>query len=236
MFSFKQLLKYTFVIVLFHVNVYCNEKDRALKYLNSFEYTVLTVQIYNEAKINFENIDKKNRTLCMLEQQSDDDLPLAVVTDIDETILLNYKFEEMLYIKKKKFSYKLFNQYANQKTSIPIKGSIAYFKFLSQNGIKIIYISNREFSTENKTFEHLKELGFPIESKDDLLLLNEKKDWTKDKSIRRKYISNKYRVIQMFGDNLKDFANDEKLIKKYQNRFGKCWFLLPNPFYGHWLY
>ena len=230
--------KYLFnfiLLSLFSYNLFANEKDRALKYLDSFEYNILTSQVYNNAKINFRAINKRNITHCMLEQQSTDNLPLAVITDIDETILLNYKFEEMLYNKKQKFSYKFFNSYVNQKMSIPIPGSISYFNFLSKKGIKIIYISNREYITENKTFEHLKELGFPIESKDDLLLLNEQEDWTEDKSIRRKYISKQYKVIQIFGDNFKDFTNDKNLIIKHKNRFGKCWFLLPNPFYGSWL-
>jgi len=230
----QKLLFNIFIISLLFFNLIADEKDRALKYLASLEYNMLTSQIYSNAKINFKTIDIKNITHCMLEQQSSYNLPLAVITDIDETIFLNYKFEEMLYNTKQKFSYKLFNNYVNQKSSIPIQGSISYFNFLSERGIKIIYISNREYITENKTFEHLKELGFPIESKDDLLLLNERKNWTKDKSIRREYISKRYEVIQIFGDNFKDFANDKNLIIKHKNRFGKCWFLLPNPFYGSW--
>jgi len=227
---------FSFTILFYYHNLVANEKDRALKYLDSFEYRMLTIEIYKSAEVNFKNINLKNSNSCLIEQNSTNNLPLAVITDIDETILLNYEFEYMLHREKKKFSYKLFNKYVTNKSCTPIKGAISYFNFLYRHGVKIIYISNREYKTEDKTFEHLKELGFPIDTKDDLLLLHEKKDWVKDKSIRRKYIAKHYKVIQMFGDNLNDFANDKKLIKKYQDRFGKCWFLLPNPFYGTWLY
>lgn len=86
----------------------------------------------------------------------------------------------------------------------------------------------------------------------------EKSEWGSDKKGRRAIVEKKYTVLQYIGDDLGDMIDD---IKKYSkisphgryekgiedaqvkndkgavtdDRWGKEWFLLPNPTYGSWL-
>lgn len=209
--------------------------NRSNLWMESSEYNLLCQQVFSSARNNIERLDLNNSHSAILEKYSKQRLPLAIITDIDETILLNYKFQIETRKRGGAFSYKLFEEYVNKKTAIAINGSVDYYQYLATKGIKIIYISNRHISSKNKTFEHLRELGFPIESMNDLLLKNERKEWSSDKSSRREYIANKYTIIQLFGDSLKDFVSTEEQALQNKKMFGKRWFMLPNPVYGNWL-
>jgi acid phosphatase len=224
-----------YIFLLSTVNLNANDQKRSIKYIKSSEYNLLCEQIYASARNSFDKLSFKNIKSVLMEQQESEGLPLAVVTDIDETILLNYEFQKKLSETNQKFTYKLFENYINKKTAIAIHGSVEYFKYLSDKGVHIIYISNRKYSSEEKTYEHLRDLGYPLNSRTDLLLQNEKENWSYNKSTRRAYIAKKYKVIQVFGDSLLDFAKKEEIALANKDKFGHAWFLLPNPFYGNWL-
>lgn len=233
--SLSRVIALFFMVLSLAVYAETINENRASQWMKSLEYNLLCQQIFQNAKNNIERLDLNNTHSVVLESDTQLDLPLAVITDIDETILLNYEFQVETRKRGGKFSYELFETYVTNKTVIPVNGSIKYYQYLASKGIKIIYISNRDISSKEKTFEHLKELGYPIESKNDLLLKNEKAEWGSNKSSRRLYIGSKYKVIQMFGDSLKDFTETKEQVLKNQDKFGLFWFILPNPAYGTWL-
>jgi len=210
-------------------------ESRSIQWMTSLEYNLLCEQIFQNAKNRIEKLELDNNQSVLLETNATLNLPLAVITDIDETILLNYEFQKESRKRGGKFSYELFEKYVIKKTAIPISGSIKYYQYLASKGIKIIYISNRHISSKEKTFEHLKELGYPIESKNDLLFKKEKPEWGSSKSSRRSYVGERYRVIQMFGDHLKDFSEKEEDIIQNKSKFGMSWFIIPNSSYGTWV-
>ncbi len=203
----------------------------SIDWIQSEEYNLLCIQIYNTAKQNFLTLDLNHTTSVMLEQNQTKNFAPAVIVDIDETILLNLAFRKETMQQVGKYSYEIWEKHIHLKTAIPISGSLEYLNYLSRNGVKTIYISNRGIEDEDATFVLLKELGYPIETREDLLLKNEKKDWTKNKTSRRRYIGRQYKVIQLFGDSLRDFT--ETNATHHKNKFGKSWFLLPNPMYGY---
>lgn len=206
----------------------------SVKWIESDVYNLLCRQIYNTAKQNFLKLDLNNYTSTIIERQNINNLPPAIIVDIDETILLNLEFRKETMKKVGTFSYDIWKKHINLKTAIPISGSLDYLQYISKNNVKIIYISNRDIEDEDATFELLSELKYPIKSKEDLLLKNEKKDWTRNKTSRRIYIGKKYKVIQIFGDSLSDFTETHQQAIFHKNNFGKSWFLLPNPIYGSW--
>jgi len=223
-----------FALTVINLSIHAEiiKENHSSHWMKSIEYNFLCQQVFQNAKNRINEINLSHAHSEILEAETKANLPLAVITDIDETILLNYDFQ---IEKQDNFSYELFEKYINNKTATPIEGSIKYFQYLASKGIKIIYISNRHASSEDKTFEYLQELGYPIKDKNDLLLKNEIPEWKTDKSTRRAYIGKRYTVIQVFGDSIKDFASNEVLILKNQDKFGLSWFLLPNPLYGTWL-
>jgi acid phosphatase len=76
-----------------------------------------------------------------------------------------------------------------------------------------------------------------------------------DKTKRRQQVARDYRVLMLFGDNLRDFdekfrtpsippddetaenqASEERLktVKESRSHWGNDWIILPNPVYGEW--
>ncbi len=126
-------------------------------------------------------------------------------------------------------------------------------------GLAVFYVSNRDCvqapdcKAEEHTIQNLTSLGFPDVTADKVLLLNEKPEWTSDKTSRRKYLADQgYQIVMLIGDDLKDFLparmvarvraglNEterdiiENEVDYLLTNFGRRWFMLPNPMYGSW--
>ena len=88
------------------------------------------------------------------------------------------------------------------------------------------------------------ELVMALEEAFDNLLTRNENGWTSNKTPRRELIAEKYRVIFQVGDNLGDFVDEEEnkisslarkeIVRKYQEHWGKTWFVIENPTYGDW--
>ena len=66
---------------------------------------------------------------------------------------------------------------------------------------------------------------------------------TIDKTSRRECVSQDFDIMMMVGDQLGDFVGDsgrstlasrDASLMQYQDKWGKTWFMLPNPTYGTW--
>ena len=71
----------------------------------------------------------------------------------------------------------------------------------------------------------------------------EKPDWKSDKETRRMQLAKEYRILQLIGDDLHDFASTgkqpqpeerQKFATENVKRWGTKWIVLPNPNYGGW--
>jgi predicted secreted acid phosphatase len=90
----------------------------------------------------------------------------------------------------------------------------------------------------------LQSLGFPIRAGVDVVYsLGEygSTEDSSDKTSRRQYASDRYRVLLMVGDDLGDFISakgtpEERVATagKYDQFWGERWVVLPNPTYGSW--
>jgi acid phosphatase len=67
--------------------------------------------------------------------------------------------------------------------------------------------------------------------------------WSGDKSSRRSHVATTHRILQLLGDDLGDFMaaarvagadGRSQLVEEERSRWGKSWFLVPNPMYGSW--
>jgi 5'-nucleotidase (lipoprotein e(P4) family) len=179
-------------------------------------------------------------------------LPPAVIMDLDETVLDNASFQSFLDRERLAYSDALWDtwekQYPDEVRLVP--GAKAFIEAAEGMGITVVYITNRLTRNKAATVEALKHNGLNTENIEERLLL---KEAASDKTVRRQAVEQKYRVLFLAGDNLRDFAEefiapkvqtdaerakamDERAarVDKQRYRWGTDWFILPNPVYGEW--
>jgi len=169
--------------------------------------------------------------------------PLCVIMDVDETVLDNSAYQRDLILNDSSFSGESWSKFVNEKASPAIAGAKAFVDTCRRLGVKVFFVTNRDFSLEASTRENLISEGLMQPSDPDLILSkNEQPEWTSGKSVRRDSVAAKHRVLLLLGDDLNDFLfvrksslkERSKLAEKYQDYWGQRWFMLPNPDYGSW--
>ena len=210
----------------------------------SAEYKANTYQIYASAK---NNIDKAlaDKSWTALKNQLKDyqNLPPAIILDIDETVLDNS--EHQVRSIKNGTNYPIgWKEWVSEESAGALPGVKEFLSYANTKGIKIFYVTNRTHDLEEYTRNNIKSLGLPFDNDMDVLLMKNEKGWGSDKTSRRDLIRKDFRVIQIFGDQLDDFIpltesaksmNERKiLIDKYADMWGEKWYMLINPMYGEW--
>ena len=87
----------------------------------SAEYKALCIQAYNIARAK---LDK--------ELLKDQNKPIAIVADLDETVLNNTPFNEMLIEKDLTYNQELWSTWVNKKIATAVPGSIEFFNYASK--------------------------------------------------------------------------------------------------------
>ena len=197
---------------------------------NSAEYRALCFQAFNTAKIHIDSF---------LSSEKKYDRTLAIITDVDETVLDNSPYDGKLILEDVSYDRESWVEWGNLEIAEAIPGSLEFLTYAYEKGIKVFYVSNRYSEQLESTVNNLKKLGFPNVSKSTVLLRSD----SRSKSERRNSISSRHEVIMLIGDNLSDF-NDEFEVKiseeriNYTNQmkdnFGTKLIVLPNPNYGDW--
>lgn len=165
--------------------------------------------------------------------------PLAIVTDIDETMIDNSPYSVHRALKGEDYSDKSWDEWCTRQEASALAGALEFFRYADDKGVKIFYISNRNEATRIATIGNLKKLGFPQLSDSQLLL----RTTSSDKTERRRLVAEQYDIVLLLGDNLGDFDHifdsaDESLrlqgFKEQKEYFGTRFIVLPNPNYGNW--
>ncbi|MCB0497152.1 MAG: 5'-nucleotidase, lipoprotein e(P4) family [Cyclobacteriaceae bacterium] len=191
------------------------------------EYVALVQQAYNQAKVV---LDEK----MILATR-----PVAIVTDIDETVLNNSPYEAKQILEN--FSYPdHWDEWINKEEAQPIPGSLAFLQHADSLGVAIFYISNRKVHLLNATINNLKKFGYPQADSSHIYL----RTTTNSKEDRRnKVLGQGYEIALFLGDNLDDMAaqfetgdveSRANAVKENLNNFGSKYIVLPNPSYGKW--
>jgi len=224
----KLILLFLLVGVFVGCTTEHSRKDHSIFWQkNSAEYHALCIQAYNIAKTKLDKAiaDQSNQ-------------PLAIVADIDETVLNNLPYNQMLIDTKQSFSQKTWSEWVNKQIATPIPGALDFFNYASKQDVEIIYLSNRSVENYAPTKANLISAGFPFEQETIMLLRGD----DGNKESRRNQLSD-YNIVLLLGDNLADF--DERFYKKSnQTRiedvnslahlFGDKFIVFPNLIYGTW--
>ena len=197
---------------------------------NAAEYRALCYQAFNAAKFNLD---------AFLFFEKKYEKPLAIIADVDETVLDNSPYDGKLILDNISYNRKSWVEWGNLEKAEAIPGSLEFLKYASGKGIEIFYISNRYSEQLQGTVNNLKKIGFPNAVNSNVLLRSE----SRSKSERRKLVFDNYQVIMLIGDNLSDFSDEfeskisndrSELANKLSDEFGSKLIILPNPNYGDW--
>ncbi len=195
---------------------------------NAAEYKALCYQAYNLAKLKIDDL-AKNQYLR----------PIAIVTDIDETVLDNSPYNARMVKADEGFTKNTWYAWGKEASAKSVPGALEFFNYAAKKGITIYYLSNRDDIQKAETIANLKKVGFPGVDKEHVLLRN----GSSAKKPRRDLISKTHQIVMLFGDNLSDFSElfdkqstskRNKLVQEMKTKFGTDFIVLPNPMYGDW--
>ena len=210
---------------------------------NSAEYEALTRTVYEGALDALDSVIAKNESVYLNQSSHSeaDNLPQAIILDVDETVLDNSPFQARMIIQNSTFTPESWDTWVQQADADPIPGVKSFLDAAVNRDIQLFYVTNREASQEAATIENLKNVGI-YASEDNVLTKNEQPGWTSKKESRRAFIAQNYNIIMLIGDDLNDFfpakeiSQEERasMVERHHEKWGYQWFVLPNPVYGSW--
>ena len=205
------------------------------------EYKALCRQAFNTAK-NMLDIALKDKEWTAATEQTTayQNLPPAVILDIDETVLDNSAYEAGLIIDNADYTSTSWTKWCEERRAGSITGAVDFCKYAAARNVQVIYITNRKQIEYNATRDNLLREGFPEPVDDTTLLM---RTGSSNKTDRRKTVSEKYRILLLIGDNGGDFlggftgaslSDRDSLAFAHRSKWGTQWIILPNPVYGDW--
>jgi len=220
--------------------------NAVLWFQTAAEYQASAVQAFAAARSHLPGLVALGSTAAPDEQKLDisgdfSKLPPAVIVDVDETMLDNSAYMARLVKSGEKFDFATWAEFCKEDVSKPIPGALEFSEFAKANGVRVIYISNRDASLTEATRKSLKRFGFPdTDNLDSFAFRDKAKGWD-TKGARRSHFAKSYRIVMLIGDNLGDFTEaykrspaDRAQLVNASNRWGSSWIMLPNPMYGSW--
>ena len=213
----------------------CNSLSWAVAWKQSAaEYFALCHQAYNLARLR---VDQK------LEQRKSGDRRLAVITDVDDTILHARSYWGHLINEDKEFfDDAIWDEWLPHNLVTAAPGAIDFFTYCDEQDVEVFYVTNRDQG--ERTFEYalaqLRHLEFPFADESHLYVFRE----SSNKTPARVEIEERFDIAVMLGDNLNDYQRDyyvkdvdERmgLMERDRDHWGRDFILLPNPTDGHWV-
>lgn len=220
------------------------------------EFRALARQAYGQAGRDLERMLADSSWSALPHQANADDLPPAVILDVDETAVTNVRFQEALV---QPFQDDKLNRWSDENEAEAVPGAVEFVTLASEAGVAVFFVTNRPCAPdrtgpcpqETVVIGDLREAGFPADPSN-VMLSGERPEWSKEKSIRRNLIAKDHRVIMLFGDDLGDFIDCTRKraldpceagatregrhadVDRYADYWGNGWYLLPNPMHGSW--
>ncbi|MEB0262457.1 MULTISPECIES: 5'-nucleotidase, lipoprotein e(P4) family [unclassified Mucilaginibacter] len=191
------------------------------------EYKALCFQAYNTAKWRLDEALKNPGSK-----------PLAVVTDIDETVLDNSPYDAMRAANNQEYSLATWKVWTAKAEADTVPGAPAFFKYAASKGVAVFYITNRDEDERAGTIKNLQRYNMPNTDNEHALL----RQTASSKETRRQQVLKNYNIVLLCGDNLPDFdalydnkpdeMNRSAATGQLKKEFGNKYIVIPNPSYG----
>jgi 5'-nucleotidase (lipoprotein e(P4) family) len=229
--------------------------NATLWYQTSAEFKASAIQTYQTAALQLPHaIADKNWTALPQQNSAYQQLPMAIIVDIDETILDNSPTAAQGVLLNLGYEPKRWDQWVAMAAAKAVPGAVSFVNKAEAAGVKVLYISNRECEKrvgsndscpqKTDTLRNLKAVGIAKIDASQIWLKSEQKGWSSEKESRRLLAAKDFRILMSIGDDFGDFLPDVKknitpeqrsaLVDKYQDYWGAKWFVLANPTYGSW--
>jgi predicted secreted acid phosphatase len=147
-----------------------------------------------------------------LPEQKDSLRPLAVVLDIDDTLVCNAPLE-MYYVEhpEAKADYNAWEHWIVQHNEL-LPGARYFLKYTDKHGVQVFYVTGRGPQDKEVTIRFLQKAGLPLPDATHLLM----NDRSGGKMNHFAKLARRYDIICYLGDNVADFpigaARDENEI------------------------
>jgi acid phosphatase len=211
------------------------------------EYRACCLQTYRQA---WERLQQKVKKAAPAKGK-----PLAVIMDLDETVLDNSGFQTSLSRDSVDYSDSLWDEWEKDHFDEVrlVPGAREFIEKAEGAGVAVVYLSNRAEKNRAGTIAALEHVKLDTRKIENRLLLAGS---TSDKTERRNQVRKRYEVLMLFGDNLRDFdekpfkakkvgeydvsgqneaiAERLKQVDEQRSHWGDDWIILPNPVYGEW--
>ena len=200
----------------------------------SAEYRALAYQAFSLAKLRLDQ-DLGARARARSAK------PLAVIVDVDETVLDNSRYQAELVLRKVAYSAESWKAWCDRAEGGAVPGAVDFLNYAFRHGVHVFYITNRRQPEKVGTMENLKKLGFPGVNEETVVIREQGASASKES--RRQKVASRYRIALLVGDNLNDFSDDfagksvvdrKAQVDRERAEFGTRFIVIPNPMYGDW--
>lgn len=171
------------------------------------------------------------------------DRPLAIISDVDDTVLSsNSYWGYMVNADKEFFDDNAWDKWVAENGPVATPGAVDFLNYAKSKGVEVFYVTSRDQG--EKTFEYalanLRKNNLPFADEKHLTVYRD----SSNKEPRQTEIAQAFNVVVMLGDNLNDFKRKyyvadvqqrKHLMAEDQQQFGRKFILFPNPTDGHWL-
>lgn len=198
------------------------------------EYRALYHQGFNLARMQVE---------AALKNRKPGDKPLAVITDVDDTVLSPVDYwGHLIEHGIDFFDDSVWDRWVPENRFLPTAGALDFLNFCQENDVAVFYVTSRDQGENTYQYveANLRAAGFPYADREHLVVLRD----TSNKEVEQLKIAEKYEVVTFLGDNLNDFKRayyvkdvDERtrLMEADRALYGTKFVIFPNPTDGHWV-
>jgi len=198
------------------------------------EFFALCHQAYNLAKMRLDQALARHRS---------GDKPLAVIVDMDDTIVhaasyWGYLVEQNIDF----FDDAIWDAWIAKNLVTAVPGAMEFLNHCEARSVDVFYVTSRDQGerTNEYALGQIRHLKFPFADSEHLFVFRD----TSDKTPAREAIAASFEIALLIGDNLNDYRRDyyvadvdERMALMERDRadWGTKFILLPNPTDGHWV-
>jgi acid phosphatase len=234
------------------------ENDLGLLWVkHAAEYKAITIQVYQAAELALPAFINDKSWSALPGQQHAEDLPPAVVLDVDETVVSGIDFQ---LAHQRPFTNRKLYDFYQENDAIPVPGVVEFVAAARQAGVTVFFSTNRPCQQiddnpdscpqKRAAMEEIESIG--IDTDEAHVMLADEQGWDRAKIARREHIAETHRIIMLIGDDLGDFVpcvrtklygpctepasreSRRQLVEQFSGYWGNGWYILPGPTHGSW--